>query len=422
MTDDATIRLGLRRHAMPDPAEVGQDDVLVERIRGEIEHGRPMPFARFMDLALYDPDGGYYRGSTPRPGRDGDFLTAPELHPIFGATLSGLVVDTWEGLGRPSPFVVREYGAGTGALALAMLDALRTDGEPALASLTYEAVDVDPRRSDAFAVRLREAGFAHVLRQDGSEPDAGGPDAGRLVVGGPTPARDPVVGLVLANEVLDALPVHRVRQRGTALREVAVALDDAGRFVDVEIEPSTPTLAARLEAEGIALVDGQTAEICLAADRWIASVADGLERGLAVFIDYGAVATERYDPVRRRDGTLRAFVAHQVHDDPYRHVGRQDLTAHVDVTATVAAASEAGLTTVGVTTQAEALMGLGIERRLQAIQTDPATSMEAYLALRASMLRLIDPAAMGRFRIMAFGRDWPADAPLRAFDYRLPGR
>lgn len=421
MTDDATMRLGLRRHALLDPAAVGQDDALVERIRAEIERDGPMPFARFMDLALYDPDGGYYRGATPRPGRDGDFLTAPELHPIFGATLSGLVVDTWEGLGRPSPFVVREYGAGTGALALAMLDALRTDGEPALASLTYEAVDVDPRRSEALASRLREAGFAHVLRPDGGGPDAGGPDSGGSVVGAST-ARDPVVGLILANEVLDALPVHRVRQRGTSLREVAVALDDVGGFAEVEIEPSTPALAARLETEGITLIDGQTTEICLAADRWIASVAFGLARGLAVFIDYGAIAAERYDPVRRRDGTLRAFVAHQVHDDPYRHVGRQDLTAHVDVTATVAAANEAGLTSVGVTTQAEALMGLGIERRLQAIQNDPATSMEAYLALRASMLRLMDPAAMGRFRFMAFGRDWPPDAPLRALAYRIPLR
>jgi SAM-dependent MidA family methyltransferase len=408
---------GLRRVQPPDLESVGHDEALAERIRNEIRHGGPITFARFMDLALYDPDGGYYRGSAPRPGRDGDFLTAPELHPIFGATLSGLVVDTWEGLGRPSPFVVREYGAGTGALALATLDALRTDGEPALASLTYDAIDVDPRRSEAFAARLREAGFAHVLRPDGGVPDAGGP-----VGGGSTTARDPVVGLILANEVLDALPVHRVRQRGTSLREIAVALDDVGGFADVEIEPSTPALAARLETEGITLVDGQTTEICLAADRWIASVADGLTRGLAIFIDYGAVAAERYDPVRRRDGTLRAFVAHQVHDDPYRHVGRQDLTAHVDVTATVAAANEAGLTSVGVTTQAEALMGLGIERRLQAIQNDPATSMEDYLALRASMLRLMDPAAMGRFRVMAFGREWPPDGPLRALAYRIPPR
>ena len=99
---------------------------------------------------------------------------------------------------------------------------------------------------------------------------------------------------------------------------------------------------------------------------------------MLLLIDYGAPAAALYDPVRRRDGTLRAYVRHQVHDDPYRHVGRQDLTAHVDVTAVERAAHAAGLTTIGITTQAEALMGLGIEARLQAIQADPATTFEDY--------------------------------------------
>jgi SAM-dependent MidA family methyltransferase len=145
-----------------------------------------------------------------------------------------------------------------------------------------------------------------------------------------------------------------------------------------------------------------------------------LRRGLALFIDYGAPATELYDPVRRRDGTLRAYVRHQVSDDPYRFVGRQDLTAHVDVTAVEAAAHRAELATLGVTTQAEALIGLGIETRLREIQADPATTFEAYALLRSALMRLLDPAAMGRFRVLAFGRDWPADAPpLRLLSYSL---
>ena len=143
-------------------------------------------------------------------------------------------------------------------------------------------------------------------------------------------------------------------------------------------------------------------------------------RGVALFIDYGYPATELYDPVRRRDGTLRAYLRHRVHDDPYLHVGRQDLTAHVDVTAVERAATAAGLAHLGTTTQAEFLVGLGTEELLQAIQADPATTLESYLAVRSALFRLLDPSAMGRFRVMAFGRGWPADGPaLRGFGYRL---
>ncbi len=233
---------------------------------------------------------------------------------------------------------------------------------------------------------------------------------------------DPIEGIVIANELLDALPVHRVRQRGTTLREIAVGLDEDEAFVDVEIEPSTPALMRRLSTEGIELVDGQTAEICLDLDAWVADAAAGLARGLLVLIDYGMPATELYDPVRRRDGTLRAYVRHQVHDDPYRSVGRQDLTAHVDVSAVERAAGAAGLDTIGITTQAEALIGLGIETRLRAIQEDPATSMDDYLLVRSALMRLLDPAAMGKFRVMAFGRGFPADPVPPAFAYRMPTR
>ena len=110
---------GLRRDPHPDLDAVGQDEELVARIRAEIERDGPIPFARFMDLALYDPLGGYYRAPAARPGRDGDFLTAPEAHPIFGAALARAVADAWDRLGRPEGFILREYGAGTGALAAA---------------------------------------------------------------------------------------------------------------------------------------------------------------------------------------------------------------------------------------------------------------------------------------------------------------
>ncbi len=393
---------GLRRDAAPDLDAVGEDEALAARIRAEIERDGPMTFARFMDLALYDPDGGYYRATDARPGRAGDFLTAPEIHPVFGWALAGLLDEAWRRLGRPRPFVLREHGAGTGTLALAILERLGRTGSGLRDVIAYDPIEVEPGRLETIADRLAAAGAADRLlapdRRDG-----------------------PVVGVVLANEVLDALPVHRVRQRGTRLVEIAVGLDE-GAFVDVEIEPSSLALAARLAAEGIELADGQAAEICLALDRWVAGTAAGLERGLLLLIDYGAPAAELYDPVRRRDGTLMAYLRHRASHEPYAHIGRQDLTAHVDVTAVERAAAAAGLSHLATTTQAELLVGLGTEGLLREVQEDPATSLESYLELRSALMRLLDPSAMGRFRVMAFGRDWPDGPPLEGLAFRMPRR
>lgn len=389
------LRPEIRREAPADLSDVGEDAALAAQIRDEIRARGPMPFDRYMELALYDPAGGYYRSDAARPGRGGDFLTAPELHPIFGEVLAHAVEDAWDRLGRPEPFVVVEHGAGEGALAVPLLDALSP-------SIRYRPVEVDERRLARLRARLAEADLAERL-DDAS--------TGALFD-----------GAVIANEVLDALPVHRVRRSRDELRELAVDIGPDDAFIEVDIPPTTPALAERLDAEGIELVDGQTADICLAIDSWVADATVALRRGLVVLIDYGAPAVDLYDPVRRRDGTLRAYVRHQVHDDPYRFVGRQDLTAHVDVTAVERAARAAGLTTLGITTQAEALMGLGIEDRLREIQADPATTFEDYALLRSALMRLLDPAAMGKFRVMVFGRDWPADATPDLLRYRLPTR
>jgi SAM-dependent MidA family methyltransferase len=390
---------GIRREPHPDLEAVGEDDVLVERLRAEIERRGPITFARFMEVALYEPERGYYRGGDTRPGRAGDFLTAPEAHPIFGAAVSRAVGDAWDRLGRPVPFVLREHGAGSGALGLAILDALVAERPDAAAAIGYDPIELDPQRAASISARLAAEGHTDRLRPH-------------------DPPGTAVDGFVIANEVLDALPTHRVIGRGGMVREVLVGWED-GAFVDVEAEPSTGALEQRLAAEGVALAEGQRAEICLAVDSWVADAAAGLRRGVLLLIDYGYPAVELYDATRRPDGTLRAYLRHRVHDDPYIHVGRQDLTAHVDVTAVERAATAAGLTHLGTTTQAEFLVGLGTEDLLRAIQADPATTMEDYLAVRSALMRLLDPAAMGRFRFMAFGRDWPAGPPLAGLSYRL---
>ncbi len=186
-------------------------------------------------------------------------------------------------------------------------------------------------------------------------------------------------------------------------------------FTDLEDELSTPALAERLAAEAIELADGQFAEICLAIDQWVAEAAAGLERGVVLLIDYGHPATDLYDPIRRPTGTLAAYLRQRAHGDIYHAVGRQDLTAHVDVTAVERAAAAAGLRHLGTTTQGRFLAALGAGDLLVELQSGPDAGLQGYLEARAALVRMIDPAAMGGFRVMAFGRGLPVDSVLRGF-------
>lgn len=383
------------RREPPRDTDVGDEPELAARLRAEIESNGPITFARFMERALYEPELGYYRSAAARPGREGDFLTAPETHPLFGRAIARQLDEIWRILGRPDPFVVREHGAGTGALAAAILDGLALEGSELRGALRYEPVEIEDRRLVELEKRLGQSGRGIVRR----------------------PTDEPVVGCVLANEVLDALPVHRVVRRAGDLRELLVERRD-GRFVEVEGDSSTPALAERLSGENVELREGQLAEICLALDAWIDAAAAGLGRGVLLLIDYGHPADELYGP-RRMAGSLRAYVGHRVHDDVLANVGRQDLTAHVDLTAVARAAARAGLDDLGVTSQAEFLVGLGVGDVLATIQSDPATTLESYLELRSALGRLLDPAATGAFRVMAFGRGLPPAPPLRGFAFSL---
>jgi SAM-dependent MidA family methyltransferase len=352
-----------------------------------------MTFARFMELALYDPEAGYYRSGAARPGRDGDFITAPEAHPIFGAAIARHVEDVWLALGKPAGFTIRELGAGGGALAEGLLGGLAADKSGLAPGIRYRPVEVEPQRLHELRERVAATGLS-----DRVDVDDGAP----------------VVGVVLANEVLDALPTHRVVRRDGRLREVLVGINDDG-FEDVEAEPSTPALAQRLAANAVDLAEGQAAEICLAVDAWVADAAAGLARGTMLLIDYGYSARELYDPVRRPAGTLAAYLGQRAHGDVYHAIGRQDLTAHVDVTAVERAAVAAGLRHLGTTTQGRFLAALGAGDLLVELQSGPVAGLQDYLEARAALVRMIDPAAMGGFRVMVFGRGLPDGFVLRGF-------
>ncbi len=392
---------GLRRPADLQPGpDPGHEPALLEAISEEIETSGPVTFARFMELALYHPELGYYATGRRGPGRGADFLTAPESHPIFGWAVARQLEEVWDRLGRPERFTVREHGAGTGALAAGILEGLARAGSPLRAVIRYRIAERAPDREQQVAERLGAFGAADVL-----EPDDG----------------SPVIGAVLANEVLDALPVHRVAGREDGgIDELFVGLDDDGGLTSIVGPPSIPALRGRLTHERIRLVPGQQAEVCLALDDWIAEAAAGLARGLLLLVDYGHPAGALYDP--SRGSLLRAYVRHRVHDDPYANVGRQDLTAHVDLTAVEAAAAAAGLANLGATTQAAFLAGLGAGELLVGLQSDPTTTLQAYLDARSALFRMLDTGVTGTFAVLAFGRDLAGDAPLRGLAYRLPGR
>lgn len=398
MSEPGRLEAGLRRTAPPGPLPTESEPALLDQIRAEIAASGPLTFARFMTIALYDPDHGYYRSATERPGRAGDFLTAPETHPIFGAALARQLDEAWRRLDRPDRFVLREYGAGSGTLAASILAGLRTDGSGLVDALVYEPIELNAHRRTQIEARL-----------------------GPLPETSTGAAASPFAGAVLANEFLDALPVHRVEQHDGRLWERFVDWDAApGNLLERRSEPSTAALAARLARDGVELAEGQVAEICLGLEPWLDEVAADLERGLVLVIDYGHRAPALYDPVRI-GGTLRAYAGQRAHADPFIAVGRQDLTAHVDLTALEAAARALGLNALGDVSQAAFLVGCGLEELVEGVRSNPSTTLEEWLALRSSIARLLDPAALGGFRVVLLGRGL-GGSPLRGLAGRVPGR
>jgi len=303
-----------------------------------------MTFARFMEIALYDPEYGYYVTSADRIGFGGDYYTSSDVNPVFGRLLAKQILQMKEILQPDGPFTILEFGAGKGFLCRDILTGLSAIAPGDLHRFRYGIID----RSPAMVVKqkslLAAGGWDETVAWFSNLEEAA--------------SAGPVNGCVLSNELLDSFPVHRVIGTEAGLQEIYVDYRE-DRFVDAPDSPSTPELQSYFSGTDLRLADSQRAELNLESARWIRDVGHAMGRGFVVTIDYGYPAPELFAPYRLK-GSLLCYHRHAVNEDPYSRVGEQDITAHVDFTRLVQAGAETGLVLTGFTNQLNFLMGLGI--------------------------------------------------------------
>ena len=346
-----------------------------QRVAGEIARaGGWIPFARYMELVLHEPGLGYYAAGAAKFGADGDFVTAPDISPLFGATLSTQVGEVLAQSGG----VVLELGAGSGTLAADLLESMRDRGGLPERYLILE-ISPDLVQRQRASLHRRVPDLLDRVEWIDALPQA-------------------VTGVILANEVLDALPVHAIAWHADGPRERGVVFHDGQLAWD---ERPLAAGALREAVRGLPVQPPYHSEISLAAPALVRSLADSLRRGLMLFIDYGFGRRELYHP-QRSAGTLMCHYRHRAHADPFFLPGLQDITAHVDFTAVAEAGIDAGLRLAGYTTQAHFLVNAGITRLLE--RNSPAVPV-SYLPSAAAVQKLLSPAEMGElFKVIGLER------------------
>ncbi|MEO6396841.1 MAG: SAM-dependent methyltransferase [Tepidiformaceae bacterium] len=347
----------------PGTAAIGNPR-LVGAIVAEMAGGA-ISFERFMEMALYHPEYGYYR-THGRVGKQGDFLTSPTIHPMFGWMVAAWCRAIWEKLGRPNPFHIIEPGAGEGALAASILD--WAEG--------------------------RADGFGEALRYVALEPNAAGAD--QRVQWRGTPIEPAAHGVVLANELFDALPV-RVFDAGGGRGPVEVLVRwDGERFVE---SAGSVTSIEDAPEEG-------RFEVNAGAYPAMRGLCRLVERGAMLVFDYGYPQAELWAPWRT-SGTLLCFYRHTAHQDPYIHVGEQDMTTHVNFSELCAAAEEEEMEVFGPISQAEFLHALGAQSLVESARSE----MSEYFTRRRALEQLTDSAGLGRVRVLATTRGMEGKPP-----------
>jgi SAM-dependent MidA family methyltransferase len=340
--------------------------------------GGPIPFAQFMRECLYHPEHGYYSRLGTR--RRGDYYTSVDVHAIFGRLIARQLAEMWEILGSPQPFLVVESAAGVGRLAANILDFAARELPAFYAATEYIAVE----RSAG-----RRAGHAAAHASHAA--------AGRVLSAAEIPAKISA-GCIFSNELLDALPTHRVVIERGQLREVYIDFEN-GKFIEVLREPSTPAIEQYFREQGITLPEGQQAEACLDACHWIETAGRAISQGFVMTIDYGHEAGALYDE-RHNRGTLLAYRDHRVTESVLDAPGEQDLTSHVNFTALQMWGRRAGLERTGLVTQSQFLVALGRENEFADLY-EPGQSEVEKLRARLSLKNLIHPEGLGeKFQVL----------------------
>ncbi|UXI68227.1 class I SAM-dependent methyltransferase [Tahibacter amnicola] len=374
------------RTELPEPSVAERDHsaTLAAFIRNEIAANGPMPFSRFMEMALYAPGLGYYSAGKTKFGRDGDFITAPELGSVFARCVARAMAPV---LGTGENADVIELGGGSGAFAQDCLEELaRLQRLPARYRILEPSADLRERQQRRLRAALPAALAARVEWIE-------------------RPPEEDWEGVLFANEVIDALPTTRFCVRDGEVFEEHVVDDGNGGFASIDLPADSFVANAVRHVErdlGHGFADGYRSEVLPQLPFWIQAVCGSLARGMAMFVDYGYARREYYRD-DRRDGTLIATYRHRAHDDPYRLVGLQDLTAFVDFSALAEAGVTAGMRIAGMGTQADFLIANGLSEVFSDLGMT-ADEVQRY-RLSQEIKRLTLPAEMGeKFKVMAFER------------------